>query len=200
MIKTLILGAFALVATAGAANARVITVDFSASDAATSFVGSFTFDMNAIRGTTSSGGGGTYTNFDPVDYTFEYTVTSSGQSVSRTGSYLIQVANDIDISFGRQDMFIAYAPIEGTTANLNLWLGFDPARWASTDLPDNLDGATFVNVASPRAGIFLPATYAVRYADAAVPEAATWAMMIAGVGAIGGSLRRRHVKAKLATA
>ncbi len=52
---------------------------------------------------------------------------------------------------------------------------------------------------TPGSSQYGPVTISVSYATAAVPEAATWALMLAGAAAVGGALRRRRAGA-MATA
>jgi hypothetical protein len=78
-------------------------------------------------------------------------------------------------------------------ASLQLTLPFiaDPY---TTDLPGDLGGRTaFVSLLDPRLGTQInQATVTFAPAQAAVPEPATWAMMLGGFGLIGAAMRRRN--------
>ena len=70
------------------------------------------------------------------------------------------------------------------------------ATWFSTvyqycDFNDGASGAIFNNPGNPYPGNGAVETWVVRGMSAAVPEPASWAMLIAGFGLVGAAMRRR---------
>lgn len=100
-----------------------------------------------------------------------YSVIGYGGNQGNGGSLLAQ-----DYSSKYQGQF--YGPTSGYAFG-------DPAAAASAYVADNARGATFTN-------------YAFRIDNApAVPEPATWVMMLAGIGAVGAAMRRRSAQPRV---
>jgi hypothetical protein len=75
------------------------------------------------------------------------------------------------------------------TALTELW-GFTPFEIAAGTYTLTISGKSFGD----------KATFAGNFNVAAVPEPATWAMMVGGVGMVGGAMRRRRVSTKVSFA
>ncbi len=75
-----------------------------------------------------------------------------------------------------------------------------PASVELADFPNQYARVRFVNDAYGETGIFFSITSISSSTAGAVPEPATWAMMIGGFGMVGGAMRRRRVNTKVSFA
>ncbi|HEY2710214.1 MAG TPA: PEPxxWA-CTERM sorting domain-containing protein [Caulobacteraceae bacterium] len=101
-----------------------------------------------------------------------YSVIGYGGNQSNGGSLLAD-------NYSSKYLGLYYGPTSGYPTN-------DPTAPASAYINDNASGSTFTNFA-----------FAV---NGAVPEPATWAVMLLGVGMVGGGLRMNRRKAAPLTA
>ncbi len=141
------------------------------------------YSPTAGSGTFGNNGGlsGVFTNV----FTFVVTrtgVLSADFSNASTGNGL---ASDIDFSSGvltGNNATINFTRLLGEPmSTIEVW-GIDPTNIAAGTYTLTVSGRSFGTIA----------TYAGNFNVSAVPEPAAWALMMIGVGAIGGALRRRQ--------
>ena len=121
---------------------------------------------------------------DPLDGMFRYTSSLTGTSALGTGSYVIG-----GLSTSADTTYRNLAPGSVT---------FGPNVSYVSDAVNNLGGFRMPDFSQGLdIGYFGPNF---RYSTGAVPEPATWALLLLGVGAIGGTLRSaRRRRGKVAT-
>ena len=208
MIKKLLIGALCAVAMTGAAQAAVVNIDSTSATGTTLNLSAGTYSFGAV-GTAAGGAYNAYSyqasGFNPIvpavsgcsatgtncasGFRSNFTITVGGvtthYNLSGSGS---STANNFQTATQALAAFQA-GPVYQTLGNvstispLTFTLASNAAVTFAVDddlLFDNTGGVS-LNVA-------------------AVPEPASWAMMIVGVGLVGGALRRREGKAKLAVA
>ncbi len=197
MIKYL--GAVAALALwSGAAEARVVTIEYASTTNRLNgdVSGRFTFDTRTASRRDFSQPGtdiAVYTGTPPWQHSFDlFGETRATQPLS------IDVSSDAFL-----DIISFYSQIPETTDFIVLSLFYPLGANINRDLPDSgFENATFGVIAFFGQPGFLSqdlARYSVSYANS-VPEPATWAMMIGGIGMVGGALRRRSRNALAAAA
>ena len=151
-----------------------------------------TFNVNGTFTTTAGGStpvgtlAGTFTTNDALSAVTGYNLVASAAGTF-TGYAYTPLTSSVTASVLPQQFFQLNSP--GSVNELRLF--FNSGLSAS--------GGTFNPIASyeaePSGGIrFLSGS--VSAVTAAVPEAGTWAMMIAGVGMVGGAMRRRKAEGR----
>ena len=118
------------------------------------------------------------------DNTFHFNVASDGIAGATITSIRVSKKTNIDFSS------ITLNDVEFTT----LSSGAFEARYLTLPV---LEGEQTLNVKGTSGG---NASYAGTLAFAAIPEPATWAMMVGGFGIVGGAIRRRRSGGRIALA
>jgi len=156
-----------------------------------------------------------------VNYQYYYPNVSSPYSGAANGNYVVGPGVEIsDVAAGHATMDISAAniyidfldgPDTWTASSYNGWILSDTSNNLATILGVTIDPATNMagfslsnvsfdadSISINWAGLsFDPNTVVslnVVFADSAVPEPSTWAMMLLGFGSIGVALRRRRRK------
>ncbi|MBM6576863.1 PEPxxWA-CTERM sorting domain-containing protein [Microvirga sp. SRT01] len=196
MIKYL--GAVAALALwSGAAEARVVTIEYATTTGILGgdVSGRFTFDTRTafserriVQGIETANYGGSPT--------WVHTFDLFGEVFTRP--MFIQISDQF---FG--DLIQFFSEVPGIPVSVAFTLQYGVGARPTLDLPETgyedavLSAVTFYGVSGPISGDL--ARYSVSYANS-VPEPATWAMMIGGIGMVGGALRRRSRNALAAAA
>ncbi len=166
---------------------------------APAYAQSVTGPGDAYNNYASATGSGTFGNNGPLagmfTNVFTFNVTSRGVVASdfsnaATGN---GASSDIDFTSATltgNGMTTSYTKLLGEPAALTELWGFTPFEIAAGTYTLTISGVSFGN----------KATFAGNFNVAAVPEPATWAMMIGGIGMVGGAMRRRRVSTKISFA
>ena len=148
-------------------------------------------------------------NWARLDTYFNKSHNSMAADISGKG-FTVAVFADVDALLDtlplNSGQWSSYAAIMGKAPNRNLiWGSFAPVSannridWAFSFLGDpswTSFNATFDADAIPNGGSAIADMNIWAFANGAVPEPSTWAMLILGFGAVGGVMRRRSALAK----
>lgn len=118
------------------------------------------------------------------DDTFHFTLPSAGVAGSTISSIRVSKLTNVDFSS------VTLNGVAFTT----LLSGVIEGRYLTLPVSE---GAQTINVTGTSGG---NASYAGTFAFAAIPEPATWAMMIGGFGLVGSAMRRRRTNGRMALA
>jgi hypothetical protein len=166
----------------------------SAAANATTYVGSRTIGTGSVDlSITTDNTIGTLTAANILTYTIRlvnldstFTLTQANSAKLLTGTALTATATDLSFNFAQVGQFVFQAPSLGSSAT------FYCAQGVSSTCFDNLGAGEAVEA---NADYIFPRVARsgnqVLASASAVPEPASWAMMILGMGAVGGALRRR---------
>jgi hypothetical protein len=144
----------------------------------------------------SEKGTGTFGNNGPLagEFTnvFTFNVTSRGVVASDFSNAATGNGASSDIDFTSATLTgngttTSYTKLLGEPNSLTELWSFTPFQIAAGTYTLTVSGVSFGN----------KATFAGNFNVAAVPEPATWAMMIGGFGMVGGAMRRRRVSTKV---
>lgn len=97
--------------------------------------------------------------------------------------------------------YVSATPITVTVGNDTYNIAASPFPRLSYFGVTSLSGFGSAILSTPGSGLDLDnITFGIASLTASVPEPTTWAMMIGGIGMVGGAMRRRHVSAKVSFA
>jgi hypothetical protein len=157
-----------------------VALAFAAVSASTSASAATFISFDGVSGTFGNNNvaGGSFDN------TFHFTVASDGIAGATITSIRVSKKTNIDFSS------VTLNGVELTT----LSSGVFEARYLTLPV---IGGEQTINVKGTSGG---NASYAGTLAFAAVPEPATWAMMVGGFGLVGGAMRRRRQAYRIVSA
>ncbi len=157
-------------------------------------------DVNVVNGTFSSNPGGTNLAYEGLQY-LDLVGQSGMGSISQTFNTVIGQTYDISFAYSHNlfsgtqgatadfsvgDLIGSLSHSSGSNSDLD-WMIFT-GSFTATDRSTTL---TFTNLTGgPNEGVLLDAVSV----QGAVPEPATWALLILGFGVVGGAMRQRSRK------
>jgi hypothetical protein len=167
--------------------------------AAPSYAQSATGPGTAYNNFVSAAGTGTFGNNGSLTgaftNVFTFVVTSRGIVASDFSNTTPRDGSSTDIDFTSatltgNGMTTSYTKLVGEPTSLTEVWDITPFEIGAGTYTLTINGTAFGS----------KATYAGNFNVAAVPEPATWAMMIGGIGMVGGAMRRRRVSTKVSFA
>ena len=174
---------------------------FSSAQAAT-YIGSRTIGTGSVNiSITTDGTIGAIDDGNIVSYVIDlvnldgtFTLNEANSGTLITGG-LSATATDLLFDFGFSGFALFQAPGPGSGDTFYCLQGITPC-YTPVDVPGEAVEATtdYIYPTAPQSGVQVIASLA---GTGAVPEPATWAMMILGLGAVGGAMRSARRRQKL---
>ena len=184
------------IATVASGSAQAAKIVFSGSNGAGWVSGSFDYDPSSTALETEADETRTYASYTPSRslYNFSFTSSITNGVTTADDNYTIFINDFLPGTDGQVDTLnvFGFKQLFGSeNAMFTFDLDFPDANaLSSASLPTALNaGSARFSYTGPFDSLALPVTFAMA---SAVPEPATWAMLIAGFGMVGGIMRRRR--------